>query len=92
MSAGTDKFNVNQSLSTNWEHLQNKHVGTGHPDITKHEWQLQVHRDRLASAVGHHDTSLFYATAQNESIGRIQYKLKEKMLNPCGPPPASKED
>lgn len=31
----SDRFNVNQSFSTNWEHLYSKHVGTGHPDITK---------------------------------------------------------
>jgi hypothetical protein len=26
-----DRFNINRS----WEHLQNKYVGTGHPDLTK---------------------------------------------------------
>lgn len=31
----TDRFNVNISFSKNWEHLQNKFVGTGHPDISK---------------------------------------------------------
>jgi splicing factor 3B subunit 5 len=35
-----DRFNVNTSLSKNWEHLQNKYVGTGHPDISKHEWAV----------------------------------------------------
>ena len=30
-----DRFNVNVSFSKNWEHLQNKHVGTGHPDMAK---------------------------------------------------------
>jgi hypothetical protein len=33
--AGVDRFNVNTSLSKNWEHLQNKYVGTGHPDLTR---------------------------------------------------------
>ena len=26
-----DRYNINRS----WEHIQNKHVGTGHPDFTK---------------------------------------------------------
>lgn len=26
---------MNVSLSKNWEHLQNKFVGTGHPDMTR---------------------------------------------------------
>ena len=30
-----DRSNVNQSFSKNWEHLQVKNVGTGHPDISK---------------------------------------------------------
>lgn len=34
-AATGDRFNINLSLSKNWEHLQTKYVGTGHPDITK---------------------------------------------------------
>ena len=30
-----DRFNVNVSMSKNWEHLANKFVGTGHPDLTR---------------------------------------------------------
>ena len=26
-----DRYNINRS----WEHIQNKYVGTGHPDLTK---------------------------------------------------------
>ena len=37
MAAGGERFNVNTSLSKNWEHLQNKFLGTGHPDISRHE-------------------------------------------------------
>ena len=33
--AQSDRFNVNISFSKNWEHLQNKYVGTGHPDMAK---------------------------------------------------------
>jgi hypothetical protein len=35
LQASSDRFNVNISFSKNWEHLQNKFVGTGHPDISK---------------------------------------------------------
>lgn len=35
LQATGDRFNVNISFSKNWEHLQNKFVGTGHPDMTK---------------------------------------------------------
>ena len=30
--------------------------------------------------------------AQNDSIGRVRYQLLEKMLQPCGAPPAKQED
>ena len=30
-----DRFNVNTSLSKNWEHVNAKFVGTGHPDISR---------------------------------------------------------
>eukprot|EP01138_Halocafeteria_seosinensis_P006638 gb/GECG01006786.1/.p1 GENE.gb/GECG01006786.1/~~gb/GECG01006786.1/.p1 ORF type:complete len:139 (+),score=32.80 gb/GECG01006786.1/:1-417(+) len=86
--ASTDRFNVNISFSSNWEHLQNKFVGTGHPDITKWEWAVNQHRDTLASHVGHFDQLALFAVAENESIARTRYNMKEKMLQPCGPPPA----
>ena len=86
--ASADKFNVNVSLSRNWEHLQSKYVGTAHGDTTKFEWASNQHRDSIATYVGHHDLSAYFAVAENESIGRVKAKLKEKMLQPCGPPPA----
>jgi hypothetical protein len=30
-----DRFNVNTSLSKNWEHVNAKFVGSGHPDISR---------------------------------------------------------
>lgn len=33
--ASMDRFNVNVSFSKNWEHLQQKFVSTGHPDLSK---------------------------------------------------------
>ena len=82
---------MNLSFSKNWEHLQNKFVGTGHPDITKFEFAVNMHRDTIASNVGHSDTLSFFAVAQNESIGRVRHTLLEKMVQPCGPPPVKEE-
>ncbi|MCJ1274252.1 hypothetical protein MMC21_002047 [Puttea exsequens] len=44
-----DKLRTTQQL----EALQARYVGTGHADTTKHEWLSNVHRDTLASYVGH---------------------------------------
>ena len=33
--AAADRFNVNTSLSRNWEHVNAKFTGTGHPDMTR---------------------------------------------------------
>ena len=73
------------------EVLQAKHVGTGHSDITKHEWVTNQHRDTLASHVGSHDHLLFLAVGQNMSTGRVKADALEKMLQPCGPPPKKAE-
>ena len=86
--AQSDRFNVNISFSKNWEHLQNKYVGTGHPDMAKYEWVTNHHRDSTASHLGHPDMISYFAVAENESVGRVRYTLLEKMLQPCGPPPS----
>ena len=75
-----DRQNVNKS----WEHIQAKYVGTGHPDITKFEWAVNQHRDTYASHVGHYEMLSYFATAQNDSVGRVRYQLLEKFLQPCG--------
>ncbi|RYH12637.1 hypothetical protein EON65_37705 [archaeon] len=68
-----DRYNFNKSF----EHIQNKHVGTGHSDITKFEWAVNQHRDSIASFVGHADMLSYFSLAQNESIGRVRYQLLE---------------
>mmetsp|Transcript_3759 Transcript_3759/g.6396 ORF Transcript_3759/g.6396 Transcript_3759/m.6396 type:complete len:93 (+) Transcript_3759:107-385(+) len=83
-----DRFSINKS----WEHIQNKFVGTGHSDITKFEWASNQHRDSVASHIGHYDMMSYFAVAQNDAIGRVRYQLLEKMLQPCGPPPARQDD
>ena len=81
----TDRFNVNTSLSSNWESLQSKHAGTGHPDITKFEWAVNQHHDSYASYLGHQDVLSFFAVAENVSIERARVNMLEKMVQPCGP-------
>lgn len=86
-----DRFNVNVSLSKNWEHLQTKFVGTGHPDLTRHEWAVNHQRDSYASHIGHADMLAYFAAAQNQAVGRTRYELMERMVQPCGPPPPKKD-
>lgn len=87
-----DKHNVNVSFSRNWEHLESKYVGTGHPDTTKFEWALNHQRDTLASHLGHSDLVAFLGIAENESLARVKLNLVERMLQPCGPPPEREDD
>ena len=85
----TDRFNVNTSLSRNWEHVNAKFVGTGHPDITRHELASHIHRDTYATYLGHHDMLLYSSTVEGSTCARMRFKLLEKMGNPCGPPPSA---
>jgi splicing factor 3B subunit 5 len=78
----TDRFNVNTSLSNNWEQLQAKHAGTGHPDTTKFEWATNQHRDSCVSFVGHSDLLSYFSIAENKSVERKRVELLEKMIQP----------
>jgi splicing factor 3B subunit 5 len=60
--------------------------------MTKHEWAVNHHRDSAASHIGHSDLLTYFAVAENESIGRMRYRMLEKMVSPCGPPPTRKSD
>ncbi len=66
-------------------------VGTGHPDTSKWEWGTNMHRDTNASLVGHKDQLLFLSIGENVSRERMRVQLIERMLQPCGPPPAKPE-
>ena len=83
-----ERFNVNISLSKNWEHLQNKFLGTGHPDISRHELAVQNHRDTYSTILGHHDMLLYSAAAEGVCGARMRLNLMERMIAPCGAPPA----
>ncbi|KAF4354144.1 hypothetical protein F8388_004156 [Cannabis sativa] len=41
----SDRFNINSQL----EHLQAKYVGTGHADLNRFEWAVNIQRDSYAS-------------------------------------------
>ncbi|KNE55011.1 hypothetical protein AMAG_00948 [Allomyces macrogynus ATCC 38327] len=86
-----DRFTLNSQL----EHLQSKHVGTGHADTTRYEWLVNQHRDTLAAMVGHTHLTAFTALAEYESMARVRYNIKSKMIAPChrqGPTPVAPVD
>lgn len=68
MATLQDRFNINSQL----EHLQSKYVGTGHADVTKFEYALNMKRDSYASYVGHFPQLCYFSVAENESIGRVK--------------------
>ena len=88
MASAADRLNISSQL----EHLQSRHVGTGHADATRHEWAVNIHRDSYASYVGHHPMVSYFAVANGESIGRTKYDFTQKMLLPCGLPPEVEEE
>ncbi|KAF9605676.1 hypothetical protein IFM89_018019 [Coptis chinensis] len=69
----SDRFNINSQL----EHLQAKYVGTGHADLNRFEWAVNIQRDSYASYVGHYPMLAFFALAENESIGRERYNFMQ---------------
>ncbi|KAI3845173.1 hypothetical protein MKW92_019400 [Papaver armeniacum] len=77
----SDRFNINSQL----EHLQAKYVGTGHADLNRFEWAVNIQRDSYASYVGHYPILSYFAIAENESIGRERYNfMQETCDNTCG--------
>lgn len=64
----------------------------GHPDITRFEWAVNIHRDSHASYIGRHYMLSYFAAAENEAIGRVRFNMLNKMLLPCGLPPKQAED
>ncbi|PIA36352.1 hypothetical protein AQUCO_03400327v1 [Aquilegia coerulea] len=69
----SDRFNINSQL----EHLQAKYVGTGHADLNRFEWAVNIQRDSYASYVGHYPMLAYFAIAENESIGRERYNFMQ---------------
>jgi site-specific recombinase XerD len=71
-----ERFNVNVSLSKNWEHLSNKFLGTGHPDISRHDFAVAHHRDTYATMLGHADlaTTEIYTKVTDDRVSRAHAK------------------
>ncbi|KAJ1939778.1 hypothetical protein EC988_007220, partial [Linderina pennispora] len=61
-----DKFGMNSQT----EHWHAKYVGTGNPDISKHEWFVNQHRDTLAYYASDNSLAAFISIAEGESIAR----------------------
>lgn len=74
-----------RQITAQLEHLQAKHAGTGHPNIDKHTWLINQHRDTLASHIAHHYSLEYIALAENESQERTRLRLLNQMINPCVP-------
>ena len=74
------------------DHLYAKTVGCGNPDTTKWEFVTNIHRDSLASHVGHYSRLSYMAGIENESIAKTKLKFLERMIQPCGPPPKQVEN
>src|SRR5271163_2963334 len=82
-----DKLHLQSQL----EQLQARYVGIGHADIIKYDWAANIHRDTLASTIGHPQMSAYLALAEGENIKRVQFELMEKMIRPIGNPPLREE-
>jgi splicing factor 3B subunit 5 len=78
-----DKLRTQQQL----EQLQARYVGTGHADTTKFEWSSNIHRDSLASYVGHTPLLSYMAIGLGEPREKVRAMLLEKMVQPAGKPP-----
>ena len=64
-----DRFHVHAQM----EHLQTKYHGTGHADTTKWEWATNIHRDTMASHVGHYTRLAYFALCENEPVARVRF-------------------
>ncbi|TLD32992.1 hypothetical protein PspLS_01371 [Pyricularia sp. CBS 133598] len=95
-----DKLRSQQEL----ERLQAKYIGTGHPDTTSWEWKTNIQRDTYSSIAGHPPLVAYISLAENEPVAKTRaqmirigcladsVKLRKKMIQPCGPPPAREGD
>ncbi|KAL7270541.1 hypothetical protein RUND412_006748, partial [Rhizina undulata] len=68
-----DKLRATQQL----EQLQARYVGTGHADTTKFEWVSNVHRDTLASYIGHPPLLEYMSVATGEPVAKMRTKFIE---------------
>jgi len=71
--------------------LQSKYAGTGHADVTKFEWAVNMKRDSYASFIGHDSLMTYMAVAHNEPKERLRCRFLKEMVQPCGAPPKKEE-
>lgn len=71
-----DKLRAQQEL----ERLQQKYIGTGHPDTTSWEWKSNILRDTYSSLVGHPPMLSFLSLAQGEPASKTRFKLLKVRL------------
>lgn len=76
-------------LASQLEVLNSRYVGTGHSDMTRHEWAEHQHRDSIASYLGHSSILEYFALAEGISVGRARLNLLERMHRPVGDPPTN---
>ena len=82
-----DKLRTQQQL----ESLQNKYIGTGHADTTKHGWTSNIARDSYASYQGHPPLLHYMAIGMGMPTEKVRLNLMEKMVLPVGPAPVVEE-
>ncbi|GFZ43540.1 hypothetical protein JCM24511_01260 [Saitozyma sp. JCM 24511] len=80
------------TLNTQLEQLHTRYTGTGHPDMTKYEWLQHQHRDTASAIIGHPSLLAYISVADNECQARERFEVIERMLQPCGKPPAKTDD
>jgi splicing factor 3B subunit 5 len=83
-----DKLRTQQQL----EALQNKYIGTGHADTTKHEWTSNIMRDSYASFQGHPSMLLYMSVGMGSNVEAVRRHCMENMVLPVGPPPATEDE
>jgi splicing factor 3B subunit 5 len=75
---------LSNSAAGHWDECW---CSAGHPDITRFEWAVNIHRDSQASYIGRPYMMSYFSAAENEAVGRVRYNMLHKMLLPCGYPP-----
>lgn len=86
-TAMADKLRTQQQL----EALATRYIGTGHADTSKFEWTSNIHRDSLASYVGHPPMLSYMSVGLGQSKELTRMMCLEKMVRPVGAPPVREE-
>ncbi|SBS85070.1 splicing factor 3B subunit 5, putative, partial [Plasmodium ovale curtisi] len=63
----------------------------GQGDAKKREWLTNIHRDTLASHVGHYSRLAYFAIVENEPIAKIRYRCLQNMSLPIVPKPKKEQ-